>query len=64
MTTIELGFLRRGDTFYHEGQKHRANYVGHKDYNNICCTNLETKKRVWFDTATEVMIEEEIKNDK
>ena len=53
-----LGWLKFGDTFYFEGQKHKAKSLGNKDINNVCCINLETKRRVWLDVDTEVEVEE------
>ena len=53
-----LGWLKIGDTFYFEGQKHKAKSLGNKDINNVCCINLETKRRVWLDVDTEVEVED------
>lgn len=54
MKTIHLGYLSFGDTFYFQGQKYKINSLGHKDINNVCCTNLENKHRKWFDVDVEV----------
>ena len=58
MITKDLGFLRIGDEFYFEGQKHKACSLGNKDMNNVCCMNLETKKKIWLDVTTYVDVEE------
>jgi hypothetical protein len=54
-----LGYLYYEDTFYFEGQKYRIDSIGNKDRNNVCCTNLETRKIKWFDVDTEVEKEQE-----
>lgn len=60
MKTIPLGMLYVNDTFFYKGQKHRANSVSRiKEINSVCCTNTETKKRIWLDIDTPVEIEEE-----
>lgn len=54
-----LGYLYYEDTFYFEGQKYKINSIdGHKDINNVCCTNLETRRIKWFDVDTEVEVED------
>lgn len=58
MIKTKLGYLKVKDTFYLDGHKHKANSLGNKDINNVCCTNLETKKRIWLDVDTEVEVEE------
>lgn len=58
MITTELGYLRIGDEFYFEGQRYKACSLGNKDVNNVCCSNLETKKRLWLDVTTDVQISE------
>lgn len=58
MKTIKLGYLSFGDTFYFQGQKYKINSLGHKDINNVCCTNLANKHRKWFDVDVEVEVEE------
>lgn len=60
MKTIPLGLLHVKGTFFYKGQKHKANSVSRiKEINSVCCTNLETKKRIWLDIDTPVEIEEE-----
>ena len=58
MITKNLGYLRIGDEFYFKGQKHKATSLGNKDMNNVCCMNLETKKRIWLDVTTDVDVKE------
>lgn len=53
-----LGWLYYEDTFYFEGQKYKIDSIGNKDRNNVCCTNLETRKIKWFDVDTEVEVED------
>jgi len=57
MKSIKLGFLKIGDTFYFDGKQYKANSVSDKPINNVCCTNLETKKRIWLDVDTEVEVD-------
>lgn len=58
MTKKDLGYLRIGDEFYFEGQKHKACSLGNKDMNNVCCINLVTKKKIWLDVTTDVEVDE------
>ena len=58
MRKTQLGWLKLGDTFFFNGQKHKSNSLGNKSINNVCCTNLETKKRIWLDVDTDVEVEE------
>lgn len=54
----ELGYLKRGDFFYIGGVKYKVLFVGNRSYNNVCCQNVETKRRIWFDVTTDVEYEE------
>lgn len=58
MKKTQLGWLKIGDTFFFNGQKHKASSLGNKAINNVCCINLETKKRIWLDVDTDVEVEE------
>lgn len=58
MKTKDLGYLRKGDKFYFNGQKCTAISLGNKNMNNVCCMNLETKKKIWLDVTTIVEVEE------
>lgn len=62
MKKTKLGYLKVKDMFYLDGHKHKANsFNENKNINAVCCTNLETKKRVWLDVDTEVEVEDEKK---
>lgn len=57
--TITIGDLYRRDEFILNGEKYKIlGLSGYRSYNNILCLNVETKKRKWFDVATEVEVEE------
>lgn len=58
MSNIKLGFLKIGDTFYFDNKQYKANSVSDKPINNVCCTNPETKKRIWIDVDTIVEVDE------
>lgn len=58
MRTTELGFLRIGDTFRHNGQKYKVMSVGDNDVDNVKCFNLSTKKHERLDVSDEVEVEE------
>lgn len=56
---IELGILQKHGEFILNGEKYKIlGMSGYRSYNNIICLNVETKKRKWFDVATEVEVEE------
>lgn len=54
--TIQLGFLRSGDTFLLDGKRYKAGHVidGTPEY--VACTDIVTKKvtRLHIDTDVEV----------
>lgn len=55
---VKLGDLRRGDFFYIGKTKYKSLFVTAKrSYNNVCCMNMKTMKRKWFDLETEVEVE-------
>lgn len=54
----ELGYLKRGDFFYIGETKYKVLSVGNRSYNNVCCMNVETKKRKWFDVLADVEVKE------
>lgn len=55
----EIGDLYRHDEFIFEGKKYKIlGLSSYRSYNNVICLNVETKKRKWFDVATEVEVEE------
>lgn len=56
-TKTKLGYLRRGDFFYIGKTKYKALFVGSRSCNNVCCQNMKTMKRKWFDVDTEVEVE-------
>lgn len=59
MKKTELGWLKIGDEFYINNQKHKSLGLGNRDINNVLCINLETKKRIWLDTTSDVELKEE-----
>lgn len=58
---VELGDLCKGDFFYIGETKYKVMCIGHigrRDYNNVCCMDMETFNRKWFDIGTEVEVKE------
>ncbi len=58
---VELGFLRKGDTYIFENHEYKVLGLGNRGINNVQCINVNTNKRKWFDLDTEVEVKKDNK---
>ena len=56
MRKTSIGFLRKGDYFYFEGNKYKVGNLIEGTNGYVACVNVDTKKvkRLYIDTGVEV----------